>query len=157
MKPSLWNSGILTYNSCCSITNFIILWFWQVNHQFSYLMFHLHHVQNGGTIIGYCNISIWAHHHFVHAYEITKLIERNYMRKVDIGLNDAQCFRACCLFSNHGYDSRALQQWNMERGLTVGWGKISNTLYAPLYKLVSHPSACDTILCKFKSRKVAVI
>lgn len=54
-----------TNNSSGSITNLIILGFWQLHHQFGNLVVHIHHAKDGSSIIGDSNLAILVDHHLV--------------------------------------------------------------------------------------------
>ncbi len=54
-----------TNNSSGSITNLIILRLGQLHHKLGNLVIHIHHAENGGSIVGDSHLSIPVNHHLV--------------------------------------------------------------------------------------------
>ena len=54
-----------TNNAGSAITDLIILRLGQLDEQFSNLMFNIHHLENGRTVVGDCHITIGGDHDLV--------------------------------------------------------------------------------------------
>lgn len=57
--------GRLTNNTCCTVSNLIILTLRHLYQEFCNLVFHFHLSQNGRTVIGDSYLSIWGNEDLV--------------------------------------------------------------------------------------------
>merc|ERR1719341_1097932 len=56
------------HNTCGSITNFVVLRLRELDHQFGHLMINVHHLEDGGSVVGDSDVSIRADHQLVQPF-----------------------------------------------------------------------------------------